>query len=262
MLYAKEYTRETLWVKHAVGILKHKDDEQPEEKQEEIDSGFYHWILTAKVTKVVAPILVKEPDMKWQLLVNYNPESPSSFKRMIELKVSTVNVEGKEGLMGMFAAVRFEKGEIITVYRVNEVPKMLTFNALSSTRNHVYFGGGWAVDAEEAVGKRNNAIPNDEGIVRATQRILPGQEIFVDYKRERRHPVEYLDAVVKLSKGVRGKVINFGRNKEDKLYYLVKTSAGDTVELNETELWSKLKKKSNSRKRHREKVIEDQIVSV
>jgi hypothetical protein len=49
-------------------------------------------------------------------------EIPPKFRPIIELKGSTVKVEGKVRLTGVLAATRFEHGDIITIQHADEKP--------------------------------------------------------------------------------------------------------------------------------------------
>ena len=83
-------------MKCAIGASKRGDDEEQEEERDDVDGGFCRWTLTAKVTKVIALVSAKEPDMKWRLSASCNPERLTSFKHAIKLKASTVKVDRKK----------------------------------------------------------------------------------------------------------------------------------------------------------------------
>jgi hypothetical protein len=264
-----QYVKDTPWVQQAVLLLKESVAEEvlmTEKDEKELNDSLYRWIGTYGVNEVsyinTSPkleFLVKGEDVKWQLKVNEKLSTPPNFRTIIELKNSTVEIRGMTGLMGMFAVVRFERGDIITVQKVDEICQLRTVTPVETSRKSLYFGGGWAMHAENTVGKSNNAVPNDEGIVRATKRIFPGQEIFIDYNREKkRHPVEYLDAIIEMEGGQKGKVTGFAADNECKISYTVNSleGGGEAIKLSEQELVIQLKEKDN-RKRQRNEEDED-----
>jgi hypothetical protein len=205
---AIRYEYDTSWATEAVRRLK----QQPGEAEQGEDTSFYELILICKVKQMDENSQwVKREHMKWQLKVNKKMQPSVNFKPIIELQRSTVEVEGNTGLMGMFAAIRFEKGDIITVQKADEEVHFEKPTPSSSVMNNLYFGGGWALDAANIRGKNNNAIPNGEGVVRAMQRIQRGQEIFIDYKRLMWHPVQYLEAIVENKGENKGKVRGLGK---------------------------------------------------
>jgi hypothetical protein len=229
---AIRYEYDASWVTEAVRRLK----QQPGEAEQGEDTSFYEWILICKVKQMDENTQwVKREHMKWQLQVNRKLQPSAKFKPIIELQRSTVEVEGNTGLMGMFAAIRFEKGDIITVQKADEEVNFEKPTPSSLMTNNLYFGGGWALDAANIRGKNNNAIPNGEGVVRAMQRIQRGQEIFIDYKPLIWHPVQYLEAIVENKGGNEGKVISFSPDDEGVIQYNIKFSGGEELKLSEKE---------------------------
>jgi hypothetical protein len=89
------------------------------------------------------------------------------------------------------AVSRFEKGDIITCLTNEEVygDGKATFE-----NEGLYFGGTLFKAKGSEWEKNRNACLTSCGIIRATQRILPGEEIYVDYELSMFYPVLYLDA--------------------------------------------------------------------
>jgi hypothetical protein len=236
-----EYGKNVLWVKEAINIVNRKRNEEEERNQFE----FCKWFVMAHVMNVESPIFLPNgTEMKWVMCVNEEMKKLCRWRSIIEIKESTALIEGKKGLLGLFAAMRFERGEIITVQKMDEESQSRVLISTELAKKSLYFGGGVANDASTLERKTNNAIANDEGVVRAMQRILPGQEIFIDYKKEKRHPVEYLDVIVEIEADKKGKVSSFGVDEEGKVFYLVKGSKGKVIKLSEDEVVLKSKRKT------------------
>jgi predicted GIY-YIG superfamily endonuclease len=253
-----EYSKDIPWVRQAVMLV--QEEEQEEDDEDENENMLYRWSIVGFVKKVTYRTVIEGKGVKWQLSVNMNMNVDNNnekkiskclpnFRPLIELRPSTAEIAGRKGVMGMFAAIRFERGDIILVQKEDESCLFQTLMPTSTSRKPLLFGGGWAIDAESIEGKMNNAIANDEGVVRAIQRILPRQEIFVDYKKRTRHPVEYLDALVRMDKGEKGKVTKFVADREGKVLYLLNSITGKKeATVDEKELVQKLMK-SKKRKR-------------
>jgi predicted GIY-YIG superfamily endonuclease len=253
-----EYSKDIPWVRQAVMLV--QEEEQEEDDEDENENMLYRWSIVGFVKKVTYRTVIEGKGVKWQLSVNTNMNVDNNnekkiskclpnFRPLIELRPSTAEIAGRKGVMGMFAAIRFERGDIILVQKEDESCLFQTLMPTSTSRKPLLFGGGWAIDAESIEGKMNNAIANDEGVVRAIQRILPRQEIFVDYKKRTRHPVEYLDAFVRMDKGEKGKVTKFVADREGKVLYLLNSITGKKeATVDEKELVQKLMK-SKKRKR-------------
>ena len=120
-----EYLKERPWVEQALTLLDlDREEEEEEFDDEEEENQLYRWTILGPVKKVETKTSTVKigKDRKWLLNVNERMTNPPKFRSLIELKQSTAKVEGKEGFMGMFAAIRFERGDIITVQRKNERP--------------------------------------------------------------------------------------------------------------------------------------------
>lgn len=112
------------------------------------------------------------------------------YKSWIEVR----RTESKAGY-GLFAAVRFERGDIITALVPGEEEAK---EARLPSKSNLKLGGSWAVRrSQEELGKSSNAIyvPNN-GLIRAKNRILPGSEILLDAEMQAVFGFEYLDCLV------------------------------------------------------------------
>jgi hypothetical protein len=133
------------------------------------------------------------------------------------------------------AIARFEKGDIITCLSNEEV-----FDDVKGTfENEGLYFGGTLFNGEGSQWERNrNACVTSCGIVRATQRILPGEDIFVDYKPSMFYPVSYLDARIMREDRTRGAfkgtdngiIIQIGCGEGRKEIYIVKYKQDGKVE--------------------------------
>lgn len=143
--------------------------------------------------------------------------------------------EADRTVMKGLAIARFEKGDIITCLSNEEV-----FDGAKGTfENEGLYFGGTLFKAEGSEWERNrNACVTSCGIIRATQRILPGEEIYVDHKPSMFYPVLYLDARIVREDHSRGAlmgtdngvIIHIGSGEGRKETYTVKYKQDGKVE--------------------------------
>ena len=142
-------------------------------------------------------------------------EGRPRWKKILEVRRSKA-CPGREGL---FAATRFERGEIITV-----IPGVEGGHCGSCV------GGRIAVDASTTKERRNNAAVTQHGIIRARQRINAGAEILVKYDDRGAEALKFMDcAVIERATGVMGsgarnsigKVIGYTRKEGGTVEYEV-----------------------------------------
>ena len=147
--------------------------------------------------------------VSYKLKMRNEKKTGCSHKEILEVKKSLANSHE----FGLFSCKRICRGEAITVLFAEEEECLLKSIEDGAKRCKVLmFGGSCAVDARTLAEKKNNAVLCNDGVVRALQRILPGEEICVDYSPNVVHPVMLIDAVVekKMAKIGRGKVISYG----------------------------------------------------
>ena len=110
------------------------------------------------------------------------------YKNWIEVRKSK-----RKGGFGLFAAVRFEKGDIITARVPGEEEAKEDRNPQLENLQL-----GWAVRrSSEELGKGSNAIyVSSNRLIRAKNRILAGSEILLDADMESTLGMEYLDCLV------------------------------------------------------------------
>jgi hypothetical protein len=169
-----------------------------------------------------------------------------NWKSMVELNKSNTKLQGQgyERMYRLFALVRFERGDVITVQRRHQRYCPIPFGILTKDEQLKDLGGGLAIDAKDAnvrEGKANNAIGNEEGVVQAMCRILPGHEIYVDYRPDQKHPTQFLGAMLKKTREGVGRVTSFGGERNGNVVYIVKFSNGLVRKMSERELVSRLK---------------------
>ena len=157
------------------------------------------------------------------------------------------------------------EGDIITLQSVGQQSEkhfggesvmVRAKNSIDSMQGCLLFAGGWAQDTEEypLFKKPNNAIPNEEGVVRAMQRILSGEEILVEYDSLTRHPVQFLDCIFEgRKKEGMGKVTSFTGDERGEVIYTVTYTNGSVDKMNETELERKIGRKRKGVKRQKGK---------
>jgi hypothetical protein len=132
---------------------------------------------------------------------------------------------------------------VITVQRRHQRYCPLPYGILSKDEQLKDLGGGLAIDANDANvrdGKANNAIGNEEGVVRAMCRILPGQEIYVDYRPGEKHPTQFLGAMLKKTREGFGRVTRFVGDRNGNVVYVVKFTNGSVRKMSEREVVSRL----------------------
>ena len=143
--------------------------------------------------------VVKEKGASLKLSV----EEKRGVKDLLEVKESVV----AKGEVGLFALSRFKKGDIITI---------------TMDEDGLGMGSGFAQTAGLLEGCSNNAIKTANGVVRATIRIMPGQEVLIDQEPSCFHPVMLLEAVVrKDASNVKGKVTSFSSSSVGSVVYNV-----------------------------------------
>ena len=134
---------------------------------------------------------------------------------------------------GLYSGARFEKGDIITVATEDEMDEI----GGGETSKRLVFGaliGSRLIEGEK---RCVNGIATNNGVVRATQRILPGQEICIDLRPSKFDPIMVLDAVVVkskckiLEKETKGKVIKCRMSREDGIVFVVKHGNGEVEEI-------------------------------
>jgi hypothetical protein len=161
-----------------------------------------------------------------------------------EENADNIGNEGRETTV-VKAMLRFERGDIITCLNVEEFVGHENNNLENDSL--LYFGGTLFRDCHN-IGKNSNACCISCGMIRATQRILPGDEIIVNYNLTRKHPVCFLDCfVASAQSGCGGLVLtDYGvikhleTGKGNDEIYIVKFQDGKVEKLNQEELNSRI----------------------
>lgn len=187
-------------------------------------------------------------DKRWLLSVNVafgrKPVAAGlGFKHVLEVKRSRIGSE-----LGLFAMIRFERGDIITVNtwdEENSRRRKLELKELKDPK--LFLGGGFALDGHAYEGRRTNSRMTSNGVIRATQRIMANQEILVDFNRECLHPVDYLDCLVLDSEHVfsvpiesLGKIISYESSASGEPVYVGKYSEGRVEKMGQVMLEKRL----------------------
>ena len=175
--------------------------------------GMHKWFETAvfdKQTEDDVSGVIKKKAGTLKLRVESKKGKGWSQKDTLEVKMSTV----KMGECGLFALVRFEKGMVVTV----------VFGEDKKSQGFLAVGGNIVQKLKGEALYRCNAIVTSNGVIRAIQRIMPGQEIVVEDDPERFHPVMLLDALVtKTASNVtcHGRVTSYSGNRDGEVLYSV-----------------------------------------
>lgn len=198
--------------------------------------------------------------VKWELVSELGSQGPCQYQMSARnvvnkkenfctiLRVRPSRADKKQ--LGLFAGVRFEKGDIVFVLEkpLNRKPNFTRKNAHGTMDvNETFPYSGCALDASELKGFSNNAILVNNEFARAIRRILPADEIFIDYEPKLEHPVVYMDCLVSkkdLTYSVTGpdalgKVTGCTNDGSGKVVFLIKFQDGSV------ERWdrSKLKRR-------------------
>ena len=147
------------------------------------------------------------------LMINKNYDSrafgkscrTAVFVSWLELKLSTLC----PSVFGLYARREFKRGEIITICSVQQQQQMMVGGKVDD--EVLLLGGSLGIDLNRLGSrlidferwryikpecKTNNARMTRNGLIRATQLIRVGHEVFVDYSQEGVHPVDLLDCVL------------------------------------------------------------------
>lgn len=231
-----EYQKD--WIKHMVKRRKTWQQLLKERGKDEDRSGsMYFWEYC-----VVSGSVEIEPDksdydrMVWEYRLSVRMENRfGPFKEILCVKKSQICGNG----FGLYSKCRFVTGEAITVISENELKMM----DRKKKKQRLILGGSCAVNAGSFVKDTCNAVLTDNGVIRATQRIMVGEEILVEFHPDRFHPAMLLDAVVaklvheKNEKNeVVGRVDSYKRDEEGNFRYLVKYEDGSLVNLGKEEV--------------------------
>ena len=152
-----------------------------------------------------APILNTEKFAEAKKVFWFLAQVGKKKERRILKEMFSVEMVKDEGMMStkVVAITRFEKGDIITCLTDEE----LYDHAKGDFEETLYFGGTLFRKRDAGLWQEKNsgnACYTTCGIVRATQRILPGEEIHVDYDGSHKHAVTYLGCRIVRQHHLRG----------------------------------------------------------
>jgi hypothetical protein len=124
-----------------------------------------------------------------------------SYKNWIEIRPSGISQK-----YGVFAVSRFEKGSIITCKMPSEDVEPNAYCVPTDDTSVLQLGWKWIVKKESGVSaslKGCNAVYVEQnGLVRASSRIMPGGEIIIEGNNQvsESHGLHYLDLIVARNK--------------------------------------------------------------
>lgn len=230
--YQKEWIREVVKSRKTFQkVLKSRGTD------EQYLASMYYWVycVVSGSLKIQPDLWNYEPSM-WEYCLHVRMENRfGPFKQILSVKKSKINAAG----FGLYAKCRFVTGEAITVICENEL-KMVE---RKQKEQKLILGGSCAVAADGFVRNNCNAIVTMNGVIRSTQRIMSGEEILVEFRRDRFHPVMLLDAVIwryKEEEGskekVKGRVDSFKRDEKGNFLYAVKFDDGVLKSLEKAEI--------------------------